>query len=142
MPYKSEKIKLPRELDRRVKLTEEDKEIIRKLYKEERKGVREIARMYEHKCSRRLIQFVIFPERAEVAKRRMKEHWREYSVVHKKKRKEAQKSLRRRKHELYKKGKLKWYGLGLRSLFIPYYLKELEVVVECASIPVDMCLLY
>ena len=32
MPYKSEKIKLPKELDRRVKLTDEQREEIKDLY--------------------------------------------------------------------------------------------------------------
>lgn len=53
--------KLPRKLDRRVKLTEEDKEHICKLHKEG-EGVRSIARMYEHKCSRRTIQYTLRPE--------------------------------------------------------------------------------
>lgn len=32
MPYKSEKIKLPKELDRRVKLTDQQREEIKELY--------------------------------------------------------------------------------------------------------------
>lgn len=62
MPYTSEKIKLPRTLDRRVKLTEEDKENITTRYNNG-EGIRAIARAYESLCSRRMIQFVLFPER-------------------------------------------------------------------------------
>ena len=67
--------KLPRSLDRRVKLTDDDKEAIRSLYKDGN-GIREIARMYENKCTRRVIQYILFPERYAVllanAKRRRK----------------------------------------------------------------------
>lgn len=64
MPYKYQykKLKIPRALDRRVKLTDEDKEHIKKLYKEGN-GIREIARLYEHKCTRRVIQYTLFPDR-------------------------------------------------------------------------------
>lgn len=64
MPYANEThhMHIPRALDRRVKLTPEDEEEIRRLH-ESRVPVREIARMFAHKCSRQLIQFVLFPER-------------------------------------------------------------------------------
>lgn len=61
MPYISEKIKLPRNLDRRVKITEEDKEVIKELFTQ-RVAIRQIARMFPH-ISRRSIQFIIYPER-------------------------------------------------------------------------------
>lgn len=63
MPYKSEKkgILLPRDKDRRVKLTEAERVDIRKRY-EMGEGIRAIAREYEHKCSRRTIQYIIRPE--------------------------------------------------------------------------------
>lgn len=77
MPYafETKKLKLPRTLDRRIKLTEDNKDRIRALYKEGR-GIRPIAREYEGKCSRRMIQFVVFPDRAELAKQRLKK-WQE-----------------------------------------------------------------
>jgi len=66
MPYKFEtkgkRIKLPREADRRVKLTDAERADIRERYKAG-EGVRSIARAYEGQCSRRMIQFVLFPER-------------------------------------------------------------------------------
>jgi hypothetical protein len=63
MPYKTERkgILLPRDKDRRVKLTDDDKVDIRKRY-ELGESIRGIARKYEHKCSRRTIQYVIRPE--------------------------------------------------------------------------------
>ena len=76
MPYAfvTHKIKLPRSKDRRFKLTPEDRESIRTLY---RKGtpIRAIAREYEKKCSRRLVQMVIFPDRYEEFKKKARK-WR------------------------------------------------------------------
>ncbi len=69
MPYafQYQKKKLPRNLDRRVKLSEEDKEQIRYLHKQGT-PLRQIARQYAHKCTRRAIQFMLFPERYAVQK--------------------------------------------------------------------------
>ena len=54
--------KLPRELDRRVRLSDNDKDDIRARYKkgETRRG---IARAYEDKCSRGAIQYTVHPEK-------------------------------------------------------------------------------
>lgn len=101
MPYKSEHIKLPRNLDRRVKLSEEDIEHIRWLHKEG-VAIRAIAREYEKKCSRRRIQQLVNPELAARMKQRFKEHWKDY--FDRKKLTDAVRSLRRYKHDLYKKG--------------------------------------
>lgn len=62
MPYRVQKkgILLPPELDRRVKLLDSDKTEIKRLY-EEGATIRGLTRQY--KVSRRLIQFIIFPER-------------------------------------------------------------------------------
>ena len=70
MPYKYqiEKLKIPKELDRRIHLTDQDKLDILALYSSGHFGIREIARKYADKCTRRLIQFVIFPERRERAR--------------------------------------------------------------------------
>ena len=63
MPYAFEhhKIRIPPELDRRRKLTEQDKEQIRLLFKAGH-TIRGIARLYPQVC-RRTIQFAIDPER-------------------------------------------------------------------------------
>jgi len=53
--------------DRRIKLYDEDKENIKKLYKQGM-SIRGIARLYNY-VSRRLIQFVLFPERCERCKK-------------------------------------------------------------------------
>jgi len=67
---------LPKTADRRIKLTPEDKEQIIYLYKSSGLPIREIARQYESKCSRRTIQFVLFPER--LATVNYKGHWKKY----------------------------------------------------------------
>ncbi len=66
--------------DGRRKLTAEDRENIIKMFKDEKMGVREIARVYEGKCSRRLIQFVLFPDRLKTLQERNKKdkHWMKY----------------------------------------------------------------
>lgn len=76
MPSKYDKIKLPREYDLRVKLTDADKEDMKMLH-EAGIAVRAIARKYEGKCSRRMIQFILFPERLEAA--RLNRDWRKYA---------------------------------------------------------------
>lgn len=67
MPYKFvyTHTKLPKGKDRRCKLTDEDKEDIKELHFVKGWGVRKIARAYPQ-VSRRLIQFVLFPERLKV----------------------------------------------------------------------------
>ena len=74
-----DEINLPKGFDRRVKLTDSDREKIKRLHKKGL-GIREIARMFEKKCSRRLIQFVIYPERLKKLYQTQKEekHWKIY----------------------------------------------------------------
>ena len=62
MPYKSEKIRLSREQDRRVKLNEEQREEICYKYSTGLYSQRQLAR--EYNVSRRLITFVLDPQKA------------------------------------------------------------------------------
>ena len=73
MPYAHCKKKIPRKLDRRVKITEEHKRKIQALYHLNHWGIRKIARYFSAICSRRAIQFILFPERAEISKAKHKE---------------------------------------------------------------------
>lgn len=61
---------LPRNKDRRVKLSDENRARIQQLHSQGI-AIREIARLYPQ-VSRRLIQFVIFPERQEKLANRVK----------------------------------------------------------------------
>lgn len=81
-PYlKAQYIPLVGLQDRRRKLTEADKLDILARYKQGH-PIREIARNYEDICSRRSIQFVIFPERlAQMQeKHRAEQHWKTYYI--------------------------------------------------------------
>lgn len=106
MPYKSEKIKLPKELDRRIKLTDEQRKEIKDKYATGLYSQRTLAK--EYNVSRRLITFVLDEEKkkrsAELLKKRKsdgrykprKEEWAKTIREH-----------RKYKQQLYKEGKLK-----------------------------------
>ena len=72
-------INLPKGFDRRVKLTDSERKEIRSLHKEGN-TIRSIARLFEKKCSRRLIQYILYPERLEEIYKRQKENknWLKY----------------------------------------------------------------
>lgn len=61
MPSIVDKYTVPKSHDKRIKLTDDDKEFIRQLYKEGLYSQRELAR--EFGVSRRSIVFAIYPER-------------------------------------------------------------------------------
>lgn len=103
MPYKSESIKLNPSQDRRRKLTEEQKEEIRRIYKSGVCGTRPLAKQFG--VSRSLIQVIVNPQIAERQKKYRKEHWRDYKQP-KEKWAETIREHRRYKQELYLKGKL------------------------------------
>lgn len=106
MPYKSEKIKLSEEQDRRRKLTDEQRKEIKDKYATGLYSQRALAR--EYNVSRRLIQFITDEEKLkrhkELSKVRKadgrykptKEEWAKTVREH-----------RRYKQELYLKGELK-----------------------------------
>lgn len=106
MPYKSEKIRLSKEQDRRIKLTDLQREEIRKKYATGLYSQRTLAK--EYNVSRRLITFVLDDEKkkrnAELLKERKsdgrykptKEEWAKTVREH-----------RKYKQELYLKGELK-----------------------------------
>ena len=103
MPYKSEKIKLSPNQDRRRRLTDEQKEEIKKLYATGLIGQRPLAKQFG--VSRSLIQIIVNPEIAEKKKQRIKEHWRDYRPS----KEEWAKTIREYRHykqELYLKGEL------------------------------------
>jgi len=60
--FEKAKKRVGKERDRRRKLTEEDRAIIRKLYNLGM-SIRGIARLFSHKTTKRNIQFILFPER-------------------------------------------------------------------------------
>ena len=103
MPYKSEKIKLSETQDRRRKLTDEQKEEIKRIYETGVCGMRLLAKQFG--VSRTTIQIIVNPERAASIKQRVKDHWKDYQ--NQKQLTEATRNTRRYKQELYLKGELK-----------------------------------
>lgn len=71
MPYKSEKIKLARDQDRRVKLSDDQREEIRSKYASGLYSQRSLAR--EYKVDRRTIQFTIDQKKYDRAREQFKE---------------------------------------------------------------------
>jgi len=64
MPYwfETKKLRVGRKRDRRIKVTDDERKTIKDLFKIGF-SIREIARIFKAKCSRRNIQFILFPER-------------------------------------------------------------------------------
>jgi predicted house-cleaning noncanonical NTP pyrophosphatase (MazG superfamily) len=104
MPYKFEtqKLHIPRDYDRRVKLTEEQREEIRELY-----GTisqRKLAKMYD--VSRRLIQFIGCPEKHEKNLEQRKASGGSMQYYDRDKQRRYARNHRRYKQQLNKEGKL------------------------------------
>lgn len=103
MPRKSDSIPINnKELDRRIKLTDEQREEI----KRNPLGLsqRRLAAMYE--VSRRTIQFILAPEKLEENKKRREERGGTKQYYDKEKHRIAMKEHRDYKSKLYKEGKL------------------------------------
>ena len=103
MPYKSEKIKLSETQDRRRKLTDEQKEEIKRIYETGVCGMRPLAKQFG--VSRTTIQIIVNPDRSERVKQRIKDHWKDYK--NQEQLTEAIRDTRRYKQQLYLKGELK-----------------------------------
>ena len=104
MPYKSEKIKLPENLDRRRKLTDGDRQEIKDLYATGMWSLNGLAKKYG--VSKKSILLIVNPDSAEKAKQYRKEHWRDFQQ----KGEEwnaIQREHRAYKYNLYKQGLLK-----------------------------------
>jgi len=103
MPYKSEKIKIAgTKYDRRIKLTEQDREDIKNLTG---MSIRGIARMYG--VDKRLIQFILFPERQKKNLIDRKNRGGSMKYYDKERNKKAIMRTRNYKQSLYVDGKIK-----------------------------------
>lgn len=94
MPYKidTDKVRLPRNKDRRIKLTDEDRKEIRELHK---LWVSQSALARQYDVSRRLISFVVYPERYEKAKAQFRERQQTWRYYNKEKNTKAVRKTRR-----------------------------------------------
>ena len=102
MPYAHTKLRIPRELDRRVKITPEKRAEIVALYKVERLAQRAIAR--QTGISRRMISFILFPEREALCRAQYKERRSDGRYYHKEKWRVQMRNHRRYKQSI--RGKL------------------------------------
>ena len=106
-PYlKAQKVLLVGLQDRRRKLTDDDKEDIKARHKRG-EAIHAIARAYKGICSKRLIQFVIYPERLKQLqeKHAKEQHWKKY--YNRKQLTQAVRNWRRYKYTLYKEKLIK-----------------------------------
>lgn len=104
---KIDDVKVTKEFDRRRKLTDEQKDEIRKRYEMENTSLQKLAD--EYSVSKSLILIIVNPERAEA----VRETNREYSVNNKvssKQRAEYMRRHRKYKRELIEQGKLRAEG--------------------------------
>lgn len=105
MPYKSEKIKIEHtKHDRRIKLTQDEKELIIWLREEEKLSQRTLASQFN--VSRRTIQFVLDPKKLEENKKRREERGGSKKYYDKDLQKEYMKDHRQYKQKLYVKGEI------------------------------------
>ena len=105
MPYKSEKIKLSKEQDRRIKLSDEQKEEIRAKFATGHYSQRGLA--IEYNVSRRLISFVLDDEKAKRAAEQLKERRADGRYKPSKEQWAAtMRNHRQYKQQLYMEGKL------------------------------------
>ena len=104
MPYKSEKIKLKGLQDRRKRLTDEQRNEIKKLYGTGLYSLNDLAKRF---CvSKKTILLIVNSDSAEKAKQYRKEHWKDWQ----RKGEEHNKAImntRKYKQRLYRDGKLK-----------------------------------
>ena len=106
MPYKSEKIKIEfTENDKRIKLTPEQKEQIKKEYETSLISQRALAKKY--KVNRKTIYNILHPEKykEQLENNKINQHSKQY--YQKERQKEYVKKYRHHKQELYLKGEIK-----------------------------------
>lgn len=98
MPYKAEKMKLPPELDRRRKLSDEQKDEIRHKYSTGFYSLNGLAK--EYNVSKKTVLLIVNPESKRKNDERIKEHWRDYAPT------KEQRNAIMREHRAYKHKKL------------------------------------
>lgn len=104
MPYKSEKIKLKGLQDRRKRLTDEQRELIKELYGTGHYSLNDLAKRFN--VSKKTILLIVNSNSAEKAKQYRKEHWKDWQRTGEEHNK-AINNTRKYKQGLYKEGKLK-----------------------------------
>ena len=103
MPFKSEKIKLPQEYDRRRKLTDEQKDEIKHKYSTGLYSLHNLAT--EYKVSKKTILLIVNPESKRKNDERIKDHWKDYQPTTEERNK-IMNEHRQYKQKLHKDGKI------------------------------------
>jgi len=98
MPYAHRRKKIPRELDRRIRVTEEKREEIKTLYRYMGLSQRAISR--QTRISRRMICFILFPEKEAICKAQYKERRKDGRYYDKDKHREAMREYGRYKQSI------------------------------------------
>lgn len=104
MPYKAEKIRLPEHLDRRRKLTTEQKDEIKHKYSTGLYSLNGLAK--EYGVSKKTVLLIVNPESKRKNDERIKRHWKDYKPTTEESNAIAREH-RAYKHRLYIDGKLK-----------------------------------
>ena len=106
MPFKFENkhLKIRKEDDKRIKLTEDDKQEIRKLYSQGVMSQRQLAEMFN--VHRRSIQFALDPEKLKRNNEQRAERGKDGRYYQKEKQREYMREYRHRKKMLFEEGKL------------------------------------
>ena len=106
MPYKSEKIKIEfTENDKRIKLTPEQKEQIKKEYETSLISQRALAEKY--KVDKKTIYNILHPEKYQEKLEQYKQEKHSKQYYNKEKQKDYVKKYRHHKQDLYLKGEIK-----------------------------------
>lgn len=98
---KLDSIKLTEQMNRRIRLTQAQKEMVRERYKRGGVSQRELAK--EYGVSRRTIIFAIYPERYEASKERRRRAWADgkyRGYYDRKKHTKAMRDIRKRKRTI------------------------------------------
>ena len=99
MPYKTEKMKLPTELDRRRKLSDEQKDEIRHKYGTGFYSLNGLQK--EYGVSKKTVLLIVNPESKRKNDERIKDHWSDY-VPSKEERNAIMREHRAYKHKVLK----------------------------------------
>ena len=94
MPYKTEKQKLPPELDRRRKLNDEQKDEIKHKCSTGSYSLNGLAK--EYNVSKKTVLLIVNPESKRKNDERIKEHWKDYVPT------KEERNATMRKHRAYK----------------------------------------
>lgn len=94
MPYKTEKQKLRPELDRRRKLSDEQKDEIKHKYSTGSYSLNGLAK--EYNVSKKTVLLTVNPESKRKNDERIKEHWKDYVPT------KEERNATMRKHRAYK----------------------------------------